>query len=182
VNKTFLLVAGDKDAVPQGACVKGPEIHVTSLAIAADGTAYGLTNTEQIEAIVPVPAASGLELSNKAQLELSADKMALVRNNDKTFRAAEVTTAPDLVLPANTNINIVAAKGVALRPGLRIAAGAPGCTSRSATERGKRQRGKGAQTTERGEGGAQWHAIAQRAVTPPMPMTPPRRCWPKSRR
>jgi hypothetical protein len=41
-----------------------------------------------------------------------------------TFRAAQVVTDPNLSLPANTNINIVAGNSIVFRPGLRIAAGA----------------------------------------------------------
>jgi hypothetical protein len=66
---------------------------------------------------------SPLRLSNEI-LKLSPDGKALVENNDMTFRAGKMETAPDLSLPANTNINIVAGESIRFAPGLRIAQGA----------------------------------------------------------
>lgn len=100
------------------------QLNIASLIIAPDGSMFGYSRAQKLVRISPV-APGTLTLTNQI-LKLSKDENtpALVEDNDMTFRAGEVTTAPGLNLPANTNINIVAAKGVVFQPGLRIAAGA----------------------------------------------------------
>jgi outer membrane protein assembly factor BamB len=99
-----------------------PKLDIASLVIAPDGSMFGYSREQKLVRITAV-APGRLELSNEI-LGLSKDGKALVKNNDMTFRAGEVVTEPNLTLPANTNINIVAEKGIAFRPGLHIAAGA----------------------------------------------------------
>ena len=110
---------GGKPASPSPA---PPKLDIASLVIAPDGSMFGYSREQKLVRITAV-APGQLELSNEI-LGLSKDGKALVKNNDMTFRAGEVVTEPNLTLPANTNINIVAEKGIAFRPGLHIVAGA----------------------------------------------------------
>jgi hypothetical protein len=127
VNMRFMFVASDNKSVPAGTCeaktISGLDFGA-GLAVAADGTAYDYTLSKQLQAIIPAALFGPLRLSNEI-LKLSPDGKALVENNDMTFRAGKtVETAPDLSLPANTNINIVAGDSIRFGPGLRIAQGA----------------------------------------------------------
>jgi outer membrane protein assembly factor BamB len=98
-----------------------PQLNIASLIIAPDGSMFGYSREQKL---VRITAAAPGELTlSKEILKLSKDETALVENNDMTFRADQVT-ARDLILPANTNINIVAGKGIAFGPGLRIVTGA----------------------------------------------------------
>ena len=127
VHMRFMFVASDKLSVPAGACepktVSGLNFG-DGLAVGADGTAYGYTNDNRLQAIIPAAIYSPLPLDNKI-LELSPDKTALIKNNDMTFRSGKtVETAADLRLPANTNINIVAGESIRFGAGLHITQGA----------------------------------------------------------
>jgi hypothetical protein len=103
-------------------CVRVASADLVSLAVAADGSIFGVDRMQQLQTVT-AELGEKLALSNQI-LKLNQDGTAVVENNDTTFRAAEVTSESGLFLPANTNINIVAAEGVVFRSGLRIAAGA----------------------------------------------------------
>jgi hypothetical protein len=108
-----------------GKCVPLPgtaKLNIGNLIVATDGSMFGYSREQKLVRISPV-APSELTLSNQI-LKFSADGKTLIDNNDMTFRAAQVVTDPNLSLPANTNINIVAGNSIVFRPGLRIAAGA----------------------------------------------------------
>ena len=128
IKKRFAYIAAGAGAVPAGACAPVSLPVGSSLAIAADGTALGYDEKRQIHAIVATAATFGagnaLTLSNDF-LKLSPDKNALTENNDMTFRAGKtIGTAAGLILPANTNINLVAGERIAFAPGLRVVQGA----------------------------------------------------------
>jgi hypothetical protein len=104
-------------------CGRYSRMNLASLIVAADGSIFGLDREQQLQAIAP-ELSETLALSNSQILKLNQDGTAVIENNDTTFRAAEVTNEPGLFLPVNTNINIVAGKRIAFRPGLRIESGA----------------------------------------------------------
>jgi outer membrane protein assembly factor BamB len=114
-----LLGAGIEKCIAPGLI---PQPNIVSLAVAPDGSMLGYSGDQKLVRIMPVTPGE-LPLSNEV-LKLNQDRTELIENNDMTFRAGKITTSPGLLLPANSNINIVAANGVVFQPGLRIAAGA----------------------------------------------------------
>jgi hypothetical protein len=127
IGGRFVYVTADDKSVPAGACTPIKVDLGSGLAIAADGTTYSYTRTARLQALIPAAGSFGngdvLPLTNEI-LKLTPDEKALVENNDMTFRAGKTIETGKLILPANTNINIVAGESIKFGPGLRIVEGA----------------------------------------------------------
>jgi outer membrane protein assembly factor BamB len=87
-----------------------------NLVLGPDGTLYNSNEQKNLLAIVPKTFASTQNLTLSQEL---------LKTNVVTFRApGSISTAPDLSLPANTDIIVVAGQKITFGPGLKVATGA----------------------------------------------------------
>ena len=119
-KQLFFLVpnlAADGDFAPVCRMQAFPDLG-PNVVLAADGTLINATETRALQAIVP--AGFGL---GAADITLSAQ--AVRDYGGGVFRApGTIATAPDLGLPAGTDIGLVAGGKIVFAPGLKIANGA----------------------------------------------------------
>ena len=89
-----------------------------NLDLAPDGTLYNMTNTSQLQVIVPAKFADTAK-----KVVITANDLATY--NDSTFRTpGTIETVPGLTLAAETNIILAAGQGVSLRGELHVRPGA----------------------------------------------------------
>ncbi len=87
-----------------------------NLVLGPDGTLYNSNEQKNLLAIVPKTFVSTQNLTLSQEL---------LKTNVVAFRApGSISTAPDLSLPANTDIIVVAGQKITLGPGLKVATGA----------------------------------------------------------
>jgi len=110
-------LAADGDFAPacrmQGFPDLGP-----NLVLAADGTLINASEKRSLQAIIPASFGAGA-----ADITLSAQTVRDYAGG--VFRApGTITTAPDLALPADSDLGLVAGGKIVFAPGLKIANGA----------------------------------------------------------